>query len=112
MRRPGEHILLTAGVIDIIFADNIVARIFQQRCKGIANHRAPAMSHMHGACRIRTEEHTSELQSLMRNWYAVICVQKKKSATQIHNDPLKYTRQTKTSIAQVINAHTSTKLSS
>src|SRR3546814_2991637 len=27
---------------------------------------------------IRTEEHTSELQSLMRNSYAVVCLQKKK----------------------------------
>src|SRR3546814_2157246 len=34
----------------------------------------------------RSEEHTSELQSLMRNSYAVFCLQKKKSqrhATQI-----------------------------
>src|SRR3546814_2540543 len=26
----------------------------------------------------RSEEHTSELQSLMRNWYALICLNKKK----------------------------------
>src|SRR3546814_8615915 len=30
------------------------------------------------AARIRSEEHTSELQSLMRNSYAVFCLQKKK----------------------------------
>src|SRR3546814_4023779 len=29
-------------------------------------------------CRIRSEEHTSELQSLMRNSYAVFCLNKKK----------------------------------
>src|SRR3546814_6081384 len=29
------------------------------------------------ACRIRSEEHTSELQSLMRISYAVFCLQKK-----------------------------------
>src|SRR3546814_10035762 len=29
----------------------------------------------------RSEEHTSELQSLMRNSYAVLCVQKKKQQT-------------------------------
>src|SRR3546814_3445461 len=28
---------------------------------------------------VRSEEHTSELQSLMRIWYAVFCVEKKKS---------------------------------
>src|SRR3546814_6280093 len=31
----------------------------------------------------RSEEHTSELQSLMRNSYAVFCLKKKKKATRI-----------------------------
>src|SRR3546814_1220322 len=31
----------------------------------------------------RSEEHTSELQSLMRNSYAVFCLKKKKNHTQI-----------------------------
>src|SRR3546814_3201869 len=31
-----------------------------------------------GADRMRSEEHTSELQSLMRNSYAVFCLKKKK----------------------------------
>src|SRR3546814_10117391 len=35
----------------------------------------------------RSEEHTSELQSLMRSSYAVFCLQKKKINTKIkHND--------------------------
>src|SRR3546814_7201819 len=33
----------------------------------------------------RSEEHTSELQSLMRTSYAVFCLKKKKKTTQIHN---------------------------
>src|SRR3546814_7037188 len=33
--------------------------------------------------RCRSEEHTSELQSLMRNSYAVFCLKKKKIRTQI-----------------------------
>src|SRR3546814_2899793 len=37
----------------------------------------------------RSEEHTSELQSLMRNPYAVFCLKKKKITTQIP-----YTRST------------------
>src|SRR3546814_5257190 len=37
-------------------------------------HRHRAMSRMHG----RSEEHTSELQSLMRISYAVFCLKKKK----------------------------------
>src|SRR3546814_6333472 len=31
---------------------------------------------------VRSEEHTSELQSLMRNSYAVFCLKKKKKATK------------------------------
>src|SRR3546814_8774276 len=34
------------------------------------------------ACRARSEEHTSELQSLMRISYAVFCLKKKKQITQ------------------------------
>src|SRR3546814_7623832 len=33
----------------------------------------------------RSEEHTSELQSLMRIWYAVFCLQKKKRQNNKHN---------------------------
>src|SRR3546814_5222045 len=36
-----------------------------------------------GARRLRSEEHTSELQSLMRNSYAVFCLKKKKNSTKI-----------------------------
>src|SRR3546814_10270590 len=34
----------------------------------------------------RSEEHTSELQSLMRNSYAVFCLKKKNITTQIQNN--------------------------
>src|SRR3546814_6088855 len=34
----------------------------------------------------RSEEHTSELQSLMRISYAVFCLKKKIRNTEIHND--------------------------
>src|SRR3546814_9808196 len=45
-----------------------------------------------GAVNVRSEEHTSELQSLMRNSYAVFCLKKKtKSLYTIHNN----NRQTK-----------------
>src|SRR3546814_10428391 len=36
---------------------------------------------------MRLEEHTSELQSLMRNSYAVFCLKKKKIITTTHDDP-------------------------
>src|SRR3546814_6628004 len=35
----------------------------------------------------RSEEHTSELQSLMRISYAVFCLKKKNTITTIHNTP-------------------------
>src|SRR3546814_7620689 len=36
-----------------------------------------------GTCHSRSEEHTSELQSLMRNSYAVFCLKKKKQTDRI-----------------------------
>src|SRR3546814_10847637 len=53
-------------------SDNIIA---YQRLQGIARTGADA----------RSEEHTSELQSLMRISYAVFCLKKKKKTTNITN---------------------------
>src|SRR3546814_7371954 len=46
----------------------------------------------------RSEEHTSELQSLMRNSYAVFCLKKKKNKTHTdeYRNELKISKQTKT----------------
>src|SRR3546814_6376984 len=38
----------------------------------------PNRKHGAGSCTVRSEEHTSELQSLMRISYAVFCLKKKK----------------------------------
>src|SRR3546814_4344260 len=47
--------------------------------------RAARQSHRH---RTRSEEHTSELQSLMRNSYAVFCLKKKnKDSKNTHRAP-------------------------
>src|SRR3546814_6095540 len=53
----------------------------QQRCAGPGHHGRP--NHYRrddgdGAADGRSEEHTSELQSLMRSSYAVFCLKKKK----------------------------------
>ncbi len=50
--RAGEDIDLTARIIHIIFADDFVARIFEQRGQRIAHHRAAAMPHVHWPCRV------------------------------------------------------------
>src|SRR3546814_6981403 len=41
---------------------------------------------------VRSEEHTSELQSLMRISYAVFCLKKKKYKKVINNNELNYTK--------------------
>src|SRR3546814_4133679 len=38
--------------------------------------------HLNGALHVRSEEHTSELQSLMRISYAVFCLKKNKMTTK------------------------------
>src|SRR3546814_9128214 len=45
-------------------------------------------------CRKRSEEHTSELQSLMRISYAVFCLKKKKTQTLKHRVRIQYTHST------------------
>src|SRR3546814_1991534 len=42
-------------------------------------------------CRVRSEEHTSELQSLMRHSYAVFCLKKKKGSTATRYNTLNFT---------------------
>src|SRR3546814_3792667 len=55
----------------------------------IAAHVTPALPDVLGRDRARfagrSEEHTSELQSLMRISYAVFCLKKKKHTTHIYN---------------------------
>src|SRR3546814_6581666 len=46
---------------------------------GLALHPGPAVALVEDAQRLRSEEHTSELQSLMRISYAVFCLKKKKN---------------------------------
>src|SRR3546814_9956058 len=54
-----------------------------------AVYKSPMASLIEGgiAGKVRSEEHTSELQSLMRISYAVFCLKKKKkNTTHIHNN--------------------------
>src|SRR3546814_6647128 len=44
----------------------------------------------------RSEEHTSELQSLMRISYAVFCLKKKTQATEIHRHSPRHSAQNNT----------------
>src|SRR3546814_7839208 len=78
----------------------IVERAARQLCRfeqGLKRILLPQSSHeprfFCAAARFRSEEHTSELQSLMRISYAVFCLKKKKKQKQErHHAPTKYTR--------------------
>src|SRR3546814_4741905 len=66
----------------ILAERNQLGRGFDSSHYGIELFLAVAMPmHEHGKVAIRSEEHTSELQSLMRISYAVFCL-KKKNKTQ------------------------------
>src|SRR3546814_3068659 len=49
------------------------------RSGGLDQWRSLSFCHFSASCRARSEEHTSELQSLMRISYAVFCLKKKKN---------------------------------
>src|SRR3546814_4627751 len=56
-------------------------------------HRRPTASAQQATCRPdagRSEEHTSELQSLMRISYAVFCLKKKNTITQLKTTTREY----------------------
>src|SRR3546814_8921429 len=48
----------------------------------LRSHAAPSQTRTSAGVSTRSEEHTSELQSLMRISYAVFCLQKKKKTKQ------------------------------
>src|SRR3546814_2904952 len=50
---------------------------FSSTDRVVGSSAIPHFGHSPGSSRIRSEEHTSELQSLMRNSYAVFCMKKK-----------------------------------
>src|SRR3546814_1888497 len=64
--------------------DDFQQRLLNAFAGNIASDRgAVALARDHSRC-FRSEEHTSELQSLMRISYAVFCLKKKKSKTIKH----------------------------
>src|SRR3546814_5030081 len=77
MGGAGERIDLAARIVDVIFAGHVISGEGQHIRQRIAHHRAP---------NVRSEEHTSELQSLMRISYAVFCLKKKIKYNRIINN--------------------------
>src|SRR3546814_8550336 len=56
--------------LDLVAAEHLVVELAAARRAGVD--------------RVRSEEHTSELQSLMRISYAVFCLKKKKDTSTLH----------------------------
>src|SRR3546814_4568517 len=92
------------GVIDAVAA---VVEFRQARhigrhvAIGRADHAGrPGHDMVAGEQRPRSEEHTSELQSLMRISYAVFCLKKKKKKNTYQTSQPTYTIQSKANITQ------------
>src|SRR3546814_1252588 len=77
--------------------------LIETRVGVLTSSAAPSIASVYAAAPDRSEEHTSELQSLMRISYAVFCLKKKQTTTQ-------HTRTTKTTAeARTYEATSSTK---
>src|SRR3546814_6548850 len=75
-QRPLRLHQLARGAIDIV---GDLERAAEAAGLGAHDHE---VLHVGAPPGMRSEEHTSELQSLMRNSYAVFCLKKKKTYTQ------------------------------
>src|SRR3546814_5166924 len=72
--------LIEEGLHDLMIVDR--ALLLEMMRRGVEYVQLPALHHPGQHHRIRSEEHTSELQSLMRCSYAVFCLKKKNSTHQ------------------------------
>src|SRR3546814_3492869 len=70
---PSTHGALTCRMAALYFVHSVMIPLLCH-ARQTRHHRSPTAQ--------RSEEHTSELQSLMRNSYAVFCLKKKKQNTQ------------------------------
>src|SRR3546814_3139074 len=64
----------SSSAVSVCSSDGAIARLL--------NVRSPAVIEIGAHSRARSEEHTSELQSLMRISYAVFCLKKQTSTKQ------------------------------
>src|SRR3546814_3979007 len=86
-QRFGRQRAITARLL--LFGGDAVGMIVADRLEPRLGGGVGAVSAQHrgrGVDMVRSEEHTSELQSLMRISYAVFCLKKKKKNITKHND--------------------------
>src|SRR3546814_2146855 len=97
LRGPGDEPVQVQlgrpGHAEVLEQDRVAARLRRDAGFAALGSRGATPASSRGAARVagRSEEHTSELQSLMRISYAVFCLKKKKKnkeynkpTTQVH----------------------------
>src|SRR3546814_8462762 len=89
--RPALHGLATAGAAGAAVSNPPVTAALHRPSAQLAGRSRPARARLRrpewykAAIIYRSEEHTSELQSLMRSSYAVFCLKKKNKKIKINN---------------------------
>src|SRR3546814_6808554 len=80
-----DYLLAASGVSFVLFDGRILKRDFGAMLAELEPqiHRVAP-----GQLQSRSEEHTSELQSLMRISYAVFCLKKKKTKKNVNTTPV------------------------
>src|SRR3546814_4750730 len=76
----GRELVLEQDALDAARAVRRTDRLAPARAPVALRHDCELLARLEHC---RSEEHTSELQSLMRNSYAVFCLKKKKNVTNI-----------------------------
>src|SRR3546814_9991299 len=102
LRQPHVRMIGAECDVEMMVARQAMPADLDQRLAQHAAQRAldhsvvsQQISHEFGSIRPRSEEHTSELQSLMRISYAVFCLKKKKITTNTTHTPTQpHTHQT------------------
>src|SRR3546814_2360562 len=87
-----EAVIKRFGCVDILVSNagiQIVAPLDEFK---FSDWKRLLAIHLDGAFLTRSEEHTSELQSLMRISYAVFCLKKKKKKETKHETKICYTQ--------------------
>src|SRR3546814_7076227 len=81
---PYTRLFLSRDHRQFLRAIFLVRAVCHHPRPGIDRHRSEKADDVQFSGRCRSEEHTSELQSLMRNSYAVFCLKKKTYNQQLY----------------------------
>src|SRR3546814_4593748 len=95
-----------------LFRSSVLSERRGQRGRGYTPYSTTTHIHGTGSTDFRSEEHTSELQSLMRISYAVFCLKKKKKQTTLINYNAIPLQTSKESVYTALRKYTPTTITS